>query len=150
MGPDSKSRADANTLRPKFFGLQHVLGGHNPVFQHLLIVVNIINKAVKRFNTLFEPKRNFVPFRLQDQPGDDVKRPLPVNVATLLLCINGKRDPHGPDRHLRSRTPRPKLLVRQFRKSPAKRAGAWPCAARAPDQFVKQVVSSIVFPINHL
>ena len=52
MGPNGEGRIYADTWLKIIIGFQDDFGGHDAASENLLLVINVINKAVERAHTL--------------------------------------------------------------------------------------------------
>ena len=102
------------------------------------MVVDVIDEGVQRPDALFETARDFVPFPLQDESGDDVERPLAIDVGTVV--IDRERDAHGADGEFRSGLAFRDLFVGERRQRPQQPAGPRTRFARPRYQLIPKVL----------
>ena len=67
--------------------------------QDLLLVVDVVDESVQRVDALLEPVGDDVPLTLDDQPRNDVERPLAIDRAAAFTGVDGERDAHRPNRN---------------------------------------------------
>src|SRR4051795_9589984 len=111
MTPNSPRRIPTHALLTIGFGGVNNLSRDNPVFDDLLVMIDVINEQVQRPDSLFEPLFDSRPFGGRNDPGQNIE--WKNLLYTGLFTIDVKGDAHLQERSLSCLLTVKNLLARQ-------------------------------------
>ena len=85
MSPDIKSRLDAYTLLAKIAGIENQFFRNQLVFEYFLIIVDIVNEAIKCAQALLQACTGVVPFFGGNNSRNDIERPFSIDIAGIAV-----------------------------------------------------------------
>jgi hypothetical protein len=117
--PGAERRLDAAHVGAEVLRRGDNRGGHQPILDELLLVVDIVDEQVQRGGALDQARLDALPFLARDGARDDVQRPGAVDGAgrraVLRVMVDRESDAHGLDGQLGGLLPHGDLVTVHLR-----------------------------------
>ncbi len=121
-------------------------GRHDAIGDNFLVVIDVVDKQIQRFDSLFETTLDRLPIIGLDDPRYDIKRKNPL--GPLVATVNGKGNPHLQQCRLRSLLPTMQIPGGEILNSMDQRLGGRARKARCLKQFIKESVRLIAVKLH--
>ena len=94
MGPDPKTGRHPNTLAAKVHRTLQHLAREYPVFDDVLLVIQIVDEQIERGQPLLEPFLDRIPLEAAHHARDHIERPCAVDIAGFAIDREGDAHRH--------------------------------------------------------
>jgi hypothetical protein len=111
MAPDAAWRIPSRALPPVGLGRIYYFTRDDPILENLLVVINVINKKVKRLDALLQPALDPPPFVRSNNPRHDVEGE--DFLQAVVFAVNVEGNAHLEQLLFRSLLPVEDLPFRQ-------------------------------------